>query len=79
MFIFLPDSKILGSRTFSGHFPVHGTVHTVGFVQALERSSSTQEGDESQSHRTTGENAGVKRLGMRELWVELGRLSFGGF
>lgn len=29
------------------HSPVHGTVHTVGFVQALERSSSTQEGDES--------------------------------
>lgn len=61
------------------HSPVHGTVHTVGFVQALERSSRTQEGDESQSHRTTGENAGVRRLGMRELWLELGRLSFGGF
>lgn len=47
------------------HSPVHGTVPTVGFVQALGRSSSTQEGHESQSHRTTGENAGVRRLGMR--------------
>lgn len=49
------------------HSPVCGVINTVKFMQVLERSARTRERDGSpKPHlvRTTGENAGVRRLGV---------------
>lgn len=44
--------------------PVCGVINTVKFMQVLGRSARTKERDGSPHHRTTSENAGVRRLGM---------------